>query len=284
MKSIKSQIIWFTIISLFITYSFGLVVWANGGLGSILGLLQMYIPALVTISIYIYLKKPIFKNGDLGLNFKGLKYWIIVPLFLTVLSLTTYGISYLFNPEMFETKLNIIEGLKSKGLYFGSILGGIAILILINGFIGSILNIPMFIGEELGWRGYLTPRLLKLFNAPKAFLLSAVVWALWHAVMIMQGLNYPSIHPVLGILLMIVLCIPLGVINQYFYFKSRSIIVAALAHAALNKSVMTASFLLKNESYDTVLYGPTGIIGIVIFSIVAIILYKRMDWKKNNTF
>lgn len=38
------------------------------------------------------------------------------------------------------------------------------------------------------------------------------------------------------------------------------------------------SFLLKGDSYNTLLYGPTGIIGIAIFGLVAIYLYKKMNW------
>jgi membrane protease YdiL (CAAX protease family) len=283
MKTLKNQIIIFTLITLFSTYIMGYFVWKQGGLGSTLSLFQMYIPALVVLLLYkFYIKKPIFKKGDLGLNFKGLKYWIIVPLLITLLSLLTYGISYFFNPEMFDSKANIISGLETKGLYFESITLGMIIIVFLNGIIGSILNIPMFIGEELGWRGFLTPRLIKIFNPSKAFLISAIIWALWHAVMIIQGLNYPSVHPALGILFMIIICVPLGIINQYFYFKSKSIIVAALAHAALNKSVMTASFLLNGESYDTVLYGPTGIVGLLVFGITATLLYAKIDWKKEN--
>lgn len=284
MRSIKKQIVQFVLITLALTYILGYFVWKAGGLGSTVSIFQMYIPALVVIGLYAFVfKKSIFKNNDLGLNFKGVKYWMVVLLFITFLSLSSYGISYLFNPDMFETKEAIITGLKDKGLYFGNIIIGMAAVVLLNGIVGSIVNIPMFLGEEIGWRAFLTPRLLKLYAPPKAFIISAAIWGVWHAVMIMQGLNYPSVHPVLGTLFMIVLCFPLGIINQYFYFKSKSIIVAALAHAALNKSAMTASFLLNGESYNTVLYGPTGVVGLVIFSIAAVLLYHRIDWIKENT-
>jgi membrane protease YdiL (CAAX protease family) len=43
--------------------------------------------------------------------------------------------------------------------------------------IGSIINIPMFIGEELGWHGFMTPRLIMLLNTKRAFLAGGVIWA-----------------------------------------------------------------------------------------------------------
>jgi hypothetical protein len=76
---------------------------------------------------------------------------------------------------------------------------------------------------------------------------------LWHAVMIAQWLNYPN-HFIAGIFMMILFPIPVGII-QYFYFKSKSIFVAALAHAALNKSVMSMSFIITKDHFNTFLYG-----------------------------
>ena len=283
-RKIITELIWFLLISLPLTYFVGFYIWDKGGLGNPLSVATMYIPALTVVGLYIFkFKKPLFKKGDLGFNFKGFKYWIIAPVVITGLSLVSYGISYFFNPEIFENAESVQISLEKQGFYWGDIYVGLLAIIVLNGLVGSILNIPMFIGEELGWRAFMLPRLLKVYNPAKAFLIGSIIWALWHAVMIFQGLNYPSVHPLLGILLMIIFCIPIGIINQYFYVKSKSVFVAALAHAALNKSAMTMTFLLSVESYNTLLYGPTGIIGIVIFGIVAIYLYHKVDWKNENT-
>lgn len=284
MYSIKRQLFWFIGICIPITYILGIYMLFNGGLANPIGMLAMYLPALTVIGLYIFkFKKPIFKKGDLGLNFKGLKYWIIAPLALTALSLLSYGVSYLFNPELFDTFENIKLSLEQKGFYWGNVYIGFLAILIVNGLVGSFFNIPMFIGEELGWRAFMVPRLIKLFKPQVAFLIGASVWALWHAVMIVMGLNYPSVHPILGNMLMIIFCIPVGIIFQYFYVKSKSVIVASLAHAGLNKSAMSMSFLLAGDSYDTLIYGPTGVIGIVIFSTVALILYRSVDWKNENT-
>jgi len=282
-KLIVSEILWFVAIALPITYMIGIYIWNKGGLAHPFSMATMYVPALTVIGLYIFkFKKPIFKKGDLGINFKGLKYWIIAPLLLSALSMLTFGISYLFKPELFDSAENITKGLIDQGFYFGNIYIGLLVIFLLNGLVGSIMNIPMFIGEELAWRAFLVPRLLKLMAPSKAFLTGAVVWGLWHAIMIAEGLNYPSIHPVLGVLLMILFCFPVGIILQYLYKKSKSVFVAALAHAALNKSVMTMSFLLADDSYNTLLYGPTGIIGIVVFGIIAFYLFNKVNWKNEE--
>lgn len=279
-KQLLKQIIWFVGITLPLTYLIGLTIWNRGGLASPWSVVTMYVPALTVMGLYLFkFRIPIFKGGDLGIRFKGWKYWIIAPLTITILSLISYGISYLINPEMFEDSNKVLESLGKKGFDQLGLIGGMLSVILLNGFIGSLANIPMFLGEEIGWRGFLVPRLLKLTSPLYAFLTGAFVWALWHAIMIAQGLNYPDIHPVIGVMLMVGFCFPVGIIFQYFYHKSKSIFVAALSHAAMNKSAMSMSFLLKEDSYNTLIYGPTGLIGIIIFSLTAIYLYKKVDWE-----
>ncbi len=284
MIALKKQLIWFVGITFPLTWAVGIYIWDKGGLGNPLNMFAMYVPALTVLGLYFFIfKKPIFKKGDLGLNFKGLKYWLIVPLIITGISLMSYAISFLFHPQMFETAENVRVGLEDKGFYWGSSIIGFFGIVLVNGLVGSLLNIPMFLGEEIGWRAFMVPRLLKLYSPKFAFLIGAFLWALWHAVMIALGLNYPEVNPLLGVLIMTVFCIPVGIVFQYYYFKSKSIIVAALAHAALNKSAMSMSFLIADDGYNKLLYGPTGIIGILLFSIFAFYLYQKIDWEKENT-
>lgn len=283
-KELKNQVYWFIGVCFTLTYAAGWYFLTHDGLDNPLSMLTMYIPALTVIGLYVAVfRKPVFRNNDLGFTFKGLKYWIITPLVISGISLLTYSVSYLFHPGLFDTPENIRAALEAKGFFWGSTVLGLLAVFLVNALIGSLLNIPMFIGEELGWRAFLFPRLIKLYGPLRAFMAGAVLWALWHAFMIADGLNYPSIHPFFGILMMVLFCLPAGVIFQYYYTKSRSVFVAALAHAALNKSAMSAGFLLKEESYNTVLFGPTGIVGIVVFSLVAVILFMRVDWKGEYT-
>jgi membrane protease YdiL (CAAX protease family) len=242
----------------------------------------MYIPAIIVLILYAFVwKNPILRNNDLAFRFTGWKYWVIAPFLMAGLSLLSVTVSWIIEPNLIESGEAIRLSLSSKGLFSENIYIGLAIVFLLNLVIGSLLNIPMFLGEELGWRGFLVPRLIRLAQPKYAFLAGGIIWALWHTVMIRQGLNYPG-HPIAGVFMMILLSVPLGIIIQYLYFKSGSVFTAALAHAGLNKTSMSISFILNKEYYDPFLYGPTGIVGIIIFWIVALYLYKRTDWKELN--
>jgi len=279
MHEIKKELYWYLLITLPVSYGLALVLGQAGVIENQLSRISMYVPALVVILLYwLKFKKPVFRKNDLGFYFTGWKYWFIAPIVITSLCIFSYLISYLINPALFLSQHTIEDKLSQKGLLLGNVYLGITVVFLLNGILGSLLNIVMFLGEELGWRGFMVPRLLLLFKPATAFLFGGAIWAVWHLVLITKGLNYPG-HTVTGTLMMIMMCIPLGVIIQYFYYCSKSIFVAALSHAALNKSAMSMSFVLNDSHYNTFLYGPTGVVGILLFWLVAIYLYRKVNWK-----
>ena len=90
-------------------------------------------------------------------------------------------------------------------------------------------------GEEVGWRGYMLPRLEKSFGTRKGLILSAVIWAAWHIPYAISG-----IHHVPGVPAWIILLIaPIGHVGVGLFIgvltiKTRSIWVPILAHGAMN--------------------------------------------------
>lgn len=95
-----------------------------------------------------------------------------------------------------------------------------------------LINMLFALGEELGWRGYLLPKLLPLGQG-KAILFSGAIWGIWHAPAILQGHNYPT-QPYLGVILMIVFCALLGTFLSWLYLRTKSPWAPALAHGAGN--------------------------------------------------
>jgi hypothetical protein len=131
------------------------------------------------------------------------------------------------------------------------------------------------LGEELGWRGFLLPRLLPI-GQTRAIGLSGAIWGIWHAPAILQGHNYPS-QPVLGIFLMIVFCVLLGTILSWLYLQTRSPWAPALGHGTINATAGLS--LLFVPDVDLVIGGTTAsIIGwIPLAAIVAwLVLTRRL--------
>jgi len=239
----------------------------------------MLIPGITVLGLYILIfKRPIIKNSDLGLSICGIKYWIIAPIGLVILNSIIYGVSFLVNPDLIESKKNIVQFLTNSGFYWGNIWIGIALISVVNAFLGSLVNIPMYLGQELGWRAFMIPRLLKVLKPQMAFLVGGILWAIWHYLLHLQVSTFTG-SSILDFFGMVIICIPLGIIFQYVYFRSKSIFAAAITHGALSESFVSSSFLLADKNLDMLYFTTTGLIGILIFWAVALILYKNMDWQ-----
>lgn len=112
-------------------------------------------------------------------------------------------------------------------------IGVIVLLQLVTLPAAAFINLVPALGEELGWRGWLLPRLMPLGAVP-AILISGVVWGLWHAPLILLGYNYPEVPPAVGLAAMVGTCIVFGAVFGWLRIRSDSIWPAALAHAAFN--------------------------------------------------
>ena len=143
--------------------------------------------------------------------------------------------------------------------------------------LAPLINVLFALGEELGWRGFLLPKLMPL-GQWKAILLSGAIWGFWHApTTLLHGYNFPQ-HPYLGVLVMIVGCTLLGTILSWLYLNTRSPWVAALGHGAVNAAPGLALYFLK-PGFDTALGG--SILGLAGWSAMSIfiawlILTKRL--------
>jgi membrane protease YdiL (CAAX protease family) len=122
------------------------------------------------------------------------------------------------------------------------------------------------LGEELGWRGFLLPHLLPL-GQWKAIVISGIIWGIWHAPAVAQGLNYPG-YPILGIFMMIVFCVLLGTILSWLYLNTKSPWVAALAHGSVNAVAGLPILFFQpgfNMAFGGTIATPVAWIGMALF-------------------
>ncbi|MCK9223266.1 MAG: type II CAAX endopeptidase family protein [Limnochordia bacterium] len=134
-------------------------------------------------------------------------------------------------------------------------------------------------GEEIGWRGYLLPILLKLMSKKKAILLSGVLWGLGHAPLVYFGLNYGLDHwgaPYTGILVMTLFCVVLGIWLSYVTIKTKSVIPASILHGSINV-IGEWPALVSVPGVNTLLGpSPGGLISIVGLVIGALVLWRKL--------
>ena len=152
--------------------------------------------------------------------------------------------------------------------------------LLQNGLFAVILApaINMFpaLGEEVGWRGYMMPRLKERFGLLNGRLLGGVVWGVWHwPLMLLVGYEYGTNYlgaPVLGLVVWCVVCFALNTLLDLLYEKTGCIWVPAIAHGAFNAIAALPQVLITPaDAYYNVLGPmPIGLISVLPMLAVAV--------------
>ncbi len=238
--------------------------------------ISMWVPGLV--AIWIRRAQGIKVQPSLLLVWKSNRYVWLSAFTPMVLIFVLIALNIVFTSANFEINEQVVTAFNDLGvpanLHVVLLIGQT----MINGFIAGIsINAIFALGEEIGWRGFLQKEFdLGLW---KSGLLIGAIWGLWHAPLVIQGYNFPQ-NPVLGVLMMIVACAPLGLIMSYFVQRSGSVISAAFFHGVFN--AVAGLGLLVLDTYIDYIHNPFGITAIIVYSSLALFLYfleRRRQFK-----
>jgi len=200
----KKGIISFLLITFAITYGIEFSLIANGvspivfGLGQYVIAAVMWVPALATFITIKFITKEGFAITKIRFgNWRPYLYaGLVVPLCFLVIYLLTFFLGF-GEPDwnlsslrrIFEKEGTQIPQMPSPLITWGG-------LYMSTLFLAPIINTVFGFGEELGWRGYLLPKLMPL-GKTKAYLILGIIWGLWHLPMVLVGFMYPG-YPLLG--------------------------------------------------------------------------------------
>ena len=120
------------------------------------------------------------------------------------------------------------------------------------------------VGEELGWRGFLLPRLATRFGETGAGWVMALLWSLWHVpAYFMPGMPHQTM-PMFASLLSVVL---FGVFLAFVFTRAgQSVLPTIVAHLALNVASSVGGVRLSSPVYWWVLdavFGSVVVIGML---------------------
>jgi hypothetical protein len=150
----------------------------------------------------------------------------------------------------------------------------IAILFFASTVTIPVVNSLFALGEEIGWRGFLLPKLLPL-GRMRAHIVLGIIWALWHLPLIVAGYAYPRVSPVLGIVAFSGLLIALSVVIDELVMRNKqSAILAGWLHGLFNSQKL-GIWTLIFPGANPLLGGYTGLVGIVVWAVIAAVVYRR---------
>lgn len=269
-NEILKQVITFVFITSII--STGIFIWMFNGAGdSIAAVLpMMYTPGISAILTAVIFKERIgnFKWKLGKARFLGYSY--LLPI---VVSLIGYGLVWISGFSDFST-----EGVKNYkwAEMLGFDLPAPFIVGLLSKMIfASLLTAVVVFGEELGWSGFLTPKLRRLFSVPVTSLLVGVYWAVWHFPAIIGGF-YGSGTPLWvalpGFTLVLV---GASFCRTVLVEKSKSLWVGVILHASHNVILMGMFLeMTVDREYVDYLVSETGVVLGIVYILVAIVFWK----------
>ena len=272
------EVIAFTVLATLPVIGLAMVAASRGGLAALpaAGPLAMLAPAVAAILVQKASGGKLLGADGLGLRLGQLRWWFIGLFGFAGLCAASFGLTALIDPAALASPgelgeaIGRLSGVPDLGSPTTRGLAALALTILVAPF----LNLPIYLGEELGWRGFLAPRLVALVGRP-GVLLTGLVWALWHFPIILLGYNYGT-QPLVGMLIWVPLCMALSVLLTALRNMGGAIWPAALAHGTLNQlATLLTGTVMVGVRFTPLVDGAAGLAGLLVFGTVATIVYLR---------
>jgi membrane protease YdiL (CAAX protease family) len=124
------------------------------------------------------------------------------------------------------------------------------------------------IAEELAWRSYVLPRLMRTLGAWPGLVAHGVLWGLAHAPLfavtgasVARSLNF------------VVTCALLGIVMGWLRLTTRSVLASASANTMLTLTAGLPMLLLGEDSQFSAVFGPAGWPSML--AVIAVVLLHR---------
>lgn len=237
--------------------------------GNIMALVLIYlasfIPAIVAL-IMCKLNKEKIKTLLILPNIKkSWRYYLIAILVGLIMVYSTDIMPFLFFPKdviLLTENISLIYLFK---------------IILFTIF--SVLASVVLLGEELGWMGYLYPKLEKSYGTILSIFIIAIVRTLWHLGIIIRMDNI-----LFALINLFISNLVLQSILVYFTKKSNSVFTSAIIHSITNIMVGLSFVSYTEEFYNNnaIQFSLIGLIPLLIIGIIFFILLFKDRTKKSN--
>ena len=143
-----------------------------------------------------------------------------------------------------------------------------------------ILIIDGPLGEEIGWRGYMLPRLLEQRSPLGASLILSVLWLVWH----LPQFWLPGAPPGFTIPLYWITIAAYSVLFTWVYLgTSGSLLAILLFHASLNTGEVALLQVYPGIWEESLYYGIVAVIWVAVATVVAILKWPGLP-KRAGSF
>ncbi|MFI1916810.1 CPBP family intramembrane glutamic endopeptidase [Nocardia sp. NPDC020380] len=137
--------------------------------------------------------------------------------------------------------------------------------------LSALVSLPLYLGEEIGWQGYMMPRLTLRFGTVTGICIGGLFWGLWHLPMTALGGSYPG-HPLyVAIPAAVAVAVGAGALIAVIRIRTNSVWPAVAAHLGLNEFALPLPQLTTASDHvpDPLYVGPLGLLTLPILLLVA---------------
>lgn len=233
----------YMILVLLVTWSVTAVLFIKPSIGLEFFTLIMFIPGILAVIFNIAeykSAKKVFECFTRKITVKAMLFSIFYPVIFVIICAV---IAYVSGMASFHREAYINS--------FGQVTHDKILVIrdIVVFIIVTILTLPSTLGEEYGWRGYLLPKLTKLYGKVKATTIVGIVWGLFHVpAVFLLAKNTGMSNPLLLCIVQAVAAFTFSFPSSYSYYLSESIIPPMFIHAVWNSvNVMVLGDIYENE-------------------------------------
>jgi len=194
--------------------------------------------------------------GSLGLKRSGRNLWPFAVLVPMLLAGSAYGAALVLG----------VADLRSPDITAGG-----AAVWTVNLLATVVFMTVLFLGEELGWRAYLLPRIQQLTSRRRAALVTGFVHGCFHLPLILIATTYDEFGSRWVVAPMVVATITMGgVFYAYLWDRTGSVWPVSMAHGAVNIMFGLGAGAVVSSSPADLAY-VAGESGVATFAAVAIV-------------
>jgi len=281
-KQTLRQILTFLVITSVI--SAGIFIWMfNGAKDSLTAVFpMMFTPGIAAIiTAFIYKEKISGFGWKLGKPVY-LSYGYILPI---IVSLIGYGLLWITEYSDFTTEH--VENIKYAKMLGFELPVPFLVGLISKMILGTLLTVFFVFGEEVGWSGYLTPKLRKIYSIPATSILVGIYWSIWHYPAIIGGFYGSGTPLYISLPGFTLVLVGASFIRTVLIEKSNSIWGGVILHASHNIILMGlfVQMTVDNGIIDVnYLVSETGIFLGCVYILVGILFWKlQMGKLMSNT-
>lgn len=174
---------------------------------------------------------------SLGWQWPGARWLALAYLVPLLYTLPVYVVTWLILRGSFDVSTFMRGVAGSYNLdgapVFGTLVVGMPLLLTV-GMIGSV---TWALGEEIGWRGFLLPRIESRIGYTNASLVVGLIWAVWHYPGLLFGKYNAGTNPVYAVACFTLMVVAMSFVIGWLRLRTRSIWPCAMLHASHNTFV-----------------------------------------------